>query len=106
MLLLFFLKQISPRVCEGIFLRIYVILVRSKSGTLDTLYKILLTEEVHNDQRSDDHKTASVSDSCVVQVLSCIVGLKCGRNVNYIRHKNRLSCCEEHSRIEVISPLP
>ena len=82
------------------------LLVCSKSRTLDTLNQILLAEEVKNYKGSDYHKTASVSDSCIVEILSRVVRCKRGGDCDDLRHKDLLTCGIEELCVEVISPLP
>jgi len=87
-------------------LNLFVFVLAGDTRTLDTLNEVLLAEQVHNDQRSDNHQTAGVSDSRVIQVLSCVGGGQRRRNIYYVRHKNGLLSCEEYRCVEVVGPLP
>ena len=82
------------------------LLVCSKSRTLDTLYQILLAEEVYYYERSYYHNSASISYSRVIQVLSRIIGSERRGDSYYLRHQNRLGRSEEEVRVEVVRPLP
>ena len=64
-------------------------LVRN-TGVLDTLYQELLAECVQNNQRENDHQTASITDCRIVERLTCIVGFKRSRDTDDIRHQDRL----------------
>ncbi len=50
------------------------ILICCKSRALNTLNKVLLAEQIHNDQRSNYHYSAGVSDGGIIQILTRIIG--------------------------------
>ena len=90
-----------------------MVLVRSKTGTLDTLNERFLAEYVHNNERDDDHKTAGISDRTLVKSYGCEVRVgKCRRYLctdiagQQVRRASRVG--EEHKSacVEVIRPAP
>ena len=50
------------------------------TGVLDTLYQEVLAESIENNQRRNNHQTASVSNRSLVKRLSCISQFKGRRN--------------------------
>lgn len=78
------------------------------TGTLDTLNQELLAEEVHYDQRRDDHHTAGIVDCRVEQVGTCKAVVLEGRGnlEGQVRPQEDLTSGEEQRGIEVVSPLP
>ena len=82
------------------------VLVRCKTGTLDTLNNVSLTEEVEDDKGSYDEHTASVLNSRYVQVAACVVGIKSLGNLNNVGKECRTGDIVEQLSVEVVSPLP
>ena len=93
---------------------VFALLVRSsgltdKTGTLDTLNKVFLAEEVYHYQGGDDKNTCCISDDRIPQGLTCVGCLQRNRHglIN-IRHQICLihGVNEEQGRVEVVRPLP
>ena len=59
-----------------------------QAGTLNTLYQILLTEQVKNYKRHNDHHTARVLNYVVVDVRAChiFLGYELRNILIYVRH--------------------
>ena len=81
-----------------------------ETGTLDTLYKVLLTEEVHYYKRSDDHKARRIlynSFEESVYRVSVELYLEGAGHRNEVGHCPRtVWTVEEESGIELVCPLP
>ena len=80
----------------------------NKTRTLDTLYKISLTEEIKYDKGSDCHHTGGVIYYVVIKRLSGIISHKRPGDFNDIGHEiNLIDITEEEERcVEFIRPLP
>ena len=86
------------------------VLLAYKTGTLNTLYKILLSKEVNYYEGRDNHNTAGILDYVEVERLTRILGVKMLGNVlDNVGHHPRtviLRTDEEETCVELIRPLP
>ena len=85
------------------------LLLANETGTFNTLYQVLLAEEIHYYERSNDHDRRSISDSIVIYALSCVGSLEMLGNIYYVRHHKRSDVGvtgEEEVGVEVVGPLP
>ena len=73
---------------------------------LDTLYQEVLAEYIQDNQRCNDHQTASVSDCRVVKLRTRELGVQGRRNTNKLRQHVNIRAGEEHIDVEFVSPLP
>ena len=86
-------------------------LLTGNTGTLDTLDKISLAEQVDNDKRKDNKKSASMHNRLSEQVSArtCFLDefIKRLRNFSEVsKCLNVKVVCIEECRIEVICPCP
>ena len=81
-----------------------------ETGTLDTLYQVLLAEEVHDNERKYDHKAGCVLYYCSKHFeyrVPCIENFKRRRKRYDLRHCPRCICAlEEQIYIELVCLLP
>ena len=54
-------------------LRLKMLILSYKTGTLDTLYKVLLAEQVHNYEREYDHYCRGITNNVLIEGLTCEV---------------------------------
>jgi len=88
---------------------VFLLPLSNDTGTLDTLYQVLLAEEVDNNKRKNNKYSAGIGNCFCVKVGTAGKSGKGDRNLNDIGHK--LEACgsnggEEHTVIELIGPLP
>ena len=51
-------------------------ILSDKSGSLDSLYQISLTEEIYDNEGRDDHDTCRIADDAVIETLTAVVGFQ------------------------------
>ena len=51
-------------------------ILSDKSGSLDSLHQISLTEEIYDNEGRDDHDTCRVADDAVIETLTAVVGFQ------------------------------
>ena len=88
---------------------VFVKLLIGNSRMLDTLYQEVLAESIENNQRCNDHKTTSITNSGLIKCLTCISQLQGRRNsTNQVNQEliGSIKTGVNETYIEVISPLP
>lgn len=102
------LKKKKGRIRESAYSSLKNVGLTNKTGTLDTLNKVFLAEEINHYQGSDNQDTRRISDNGIPQALTCVVRLQRNRN-GFIDIRHEIGFVqgvdEEQGRIEVVRPL-
>ena len=97
---------------EALASRILFLILSYKSGTLNSLYKISLTEEIYYNERSDNHKTCGVVKYVSVKVRTGSAVRRSNRrrklliDIRQKKHLIGITASEEDTGVEIIRPLP